>query len=189
MSADRSILSAIRSPECSLAVWQRTPLAKARELPLEALENIRFNAPLFDYRRYLSRAVGDSEWPAGTDWLVDDVADLAATFAEIMQVDALETRLEIVVTNACRRFHADYVSARLITTYAGQGTQWLERDEAARVAGGLEPARVDQLSAGDVGVFKGKLGDGAPAIHRSPPIAGTGERRLLLVINPVDIDV
>jgi hypothetical protein len=43
---------------------------------------------------------------------------------------------------------------------------------------------VRQLLAGEVALFKGRLLTDSPIIHRSPPIAGTGQRRLVLVINP-----
>ena len=40
------------------------------------------------------------------------------------------------------------------------------------------------LAPGAVGLFKGRILAGEQAIvHRSPPIAGTGEARLLLVID------
>ena len=38
--------------------------------------------------------------------------------------------LEVVRTDSCRKFHADYVTARLITTYLGEGTQWLDEADA-----------------------------------------------------------
>lgn len=46
----------------------------------------------------------------------------------------------------------------------------------------LETSR--SLAPGAVGLFKGRILAGEQAIvHRSPPIAGTGEERLLLVID------
>ena len=72
-----------------------------------------------------------------------------------------------------------------ITTYVGEGTDWLDDADAARVAAGGTPQRVGRLAPFDVGIFKGKLATDRPAIHRSPPIAGTaGGARLLLVLNP-----
>ena len=53
-----------------------------------------------------------------------------------MQLARFELRLEVVRTDSCRKFHADYVTARLITTYAGEGTDWLADADAARVAAG-----------------------------------------------------
>ena len=46
------------------------------------------------------------------------------------------------------------------------------------------------IGAGDIALVKGWLfGEGHdPCLHRSPPIAGTGERRLLLAIDTPRID-
>jgi hypothetical protein len=108
----------------------------------------------------------------------------ASHFATNMELGVVEIRLERIVTNACRKFHADYVTARLICTYAGQGTQWLDSEDAAGCDCG-DPHNIRQLSTGDVALFKGRLWSAhAPAIHYSPPIEGTGEERLVLVINP-----
>ena len=101
-----------------------------------------------------------------------------------MDLARIELRLEVVRTDSCRKFHADYVSARLITTYVGAGTDWLDDAEAAHLAASGEPRRINRMAAFDVGLFKGKLATERPAIHRSPPIAGTGAKRLLLVLNP-----
>jgi hypothetical protein len=53
--------------------------------------------------------------------------------------------------------------------------------------GGNEPERINTMAAGDVGLFKGRHWTEAPAIHRSPPIAETGETRLLLVLDPANV--
>ncbi|KWV92041.1 hypothetical protein AUC45_12885 [Erythrobacter sp. YT30] len=109
---------------------------------------------------------------------------MADHYCAILDLGEVEVRLEVVTTNSCRKWHADYVKARLITTYVGSGTQWLTQADADRVKGGEEPQWINSMSPGDVGMFKGKLATDTPAIHRSPPIAGTGEKRLLLVLNP-----
>ncbi len=108
--------------------------------------------------------------------LVADVAALARRFADLMGVDDVRVRVEGVTGNACTRMHADYTDVRLITTYAGPGTDYVEGDDTCC------PKRVPQ---GWVGLFKGNLyGRGhAPCQHRSPAVANTGERRLVLVID------
>ncbi|MFM7378973.1 MAG: DUF1826 domain-containing protein, partial [Erythrobacter sp.] len=118
--------------------------------------------------------------------LIADAAMLAERFCAAMDLATFELRLEVVRTDSCRKFHADYVTARLITTYVGEGTHWLDAGDAARVAAGEAPRRINRLAPFDVGVFKGRLASENPAIHRSPPIAGSpGGVRLLLVLNPV----
>lgn len=105
--------------------------------------------------------------------IVADIAWLAGRFAALMAVDAVRVRLEVVTSNACWKWHLDYADVRLVTTYAGPGTQY--RD------GEIER----EVPAGAIGLFKGNLyGPGHATVpHRSPPIAGTGARRLVLVID------
>ena len=47
------------------------------------------------------------------------------------------------------------------------------------------------IDAGDIALVKGwQFGEGHdPCLHRSPPIAGTGERRLLLASDTPRIDL
>lgn len=108
---------------------------------------------------------------------------LARGHASIEGVETVRLRLEVVENDACRKFHADYVTVRTITTYVGPGTQWIE---AAKLSIGRMPemSEIRQTETGDVTIFKGRLWQESPAIlHRSPPIAGTGEQRLVLVVD------
>jgi len=107
-----------------------------------------------------------------------------------MDTTAVAIRLEVIETNACRKFHADHVTARLICSYAGPGTQWIDDRDAMALAGGADPATltVRQVATGDVALFKGHDRSETPIVHRSPPIAGTGTRRLVLVIDPARAD-
>jgi hypothetical protein len=91
----------------------------------------------------------------------------------------------------CPRFHVDHVPLRLITTYAGIGSQWLREGEMSRARLGdpkAEPSSIvdnQQLAAGHVALFKGEkwLGnEGRGIIHRSPQPA-PGESRLLLTLD------
>ncbi|MEG8024766.1 DUF1826 domain-containing protein [Sphingomonas aurantiaca] len=126
-----------------------------------------------------ARAAAPAAWHAD---IAADVAALTASFAAIMALSHVVIRLERVVGDACKRWHADYVPVRLISTYCGSGTQWIER--SIDRAGGSPVERPRSLTPGAVGLFKGRILAGEQAIvHRSPPIAGTGEARLLLVID------
>jgi len=181
-------LRAVHSRDCSLSIWTRGPLAEFADLVDGNPRDIRFSTSLAELPAKLTEAMQDSGFEH-TDVhgrFIDDVTSLARTYATTMSLDRFELRLEIVTTDSCRKWHADFVTARLITTYVGSGTQWLDASDAARVRNGDLPERVNQLGTGDVGLFKGKLADGLPAVHRSPPIDGSGERRLLLVLNPLE---
>ncbi|WP_417591593.1 DUF1826 domain-containing protein [Parasphingorhabdus sp.] len=179
-------LDAIRDEDISIALWERELPAGLSELNLDDIADIRFTADIDELHGPLDDALDEAGHRKGSprDALHNDIVALAKCFARIMETDLVEIRLEHVTTNACKKFHADYVTARLITTYMGQGTQWLEGDDAADCDCG-EPHKIQQMAAGDIALFKGRLWSAkAPAIHRSPPIEGTGEERLVLVINP-----
>lgn len=115
-------------------------------------------------------------------FLIEDISDLAQQFSCLMGVRQLRPRLDVVESNACRRFHVDAVWARLICTYRGTGTQFgiSENSEA--------PDPIYTVPTGAPIVLRGSLGRRAEArtwLHRSPPIEGTGETRLVLVLDPV----
>ncbi|QHL91597.1 DUF1826 domain-containing protein [Sphingomonas changnyeongensis] len=187
--ADAGCLRSIADPAVNLAIWERalTPVLadEAEALARHADGEVRVTAGLGAAARGLADAMAAAGWPAAPA-LIDDVGALAALAGPVMTAPAVDLRLAIVTGDACRKFHADYVPLRLITSYAGAGSQWLSNDDAAALAAGAATGDLDirQLATGDVALFKGRLLSDAPIIHRSPPIAGTGARRLVLVINP-----
>ncbi|MCV3273878.1 DUF1826 domain-containing protein [Roseobacter sinensis] len=117
------------------------------------------------------------------DQLVGDVSAIAEIFTGLMKAPYLRLRLQAVTTNACRKFHIDAITARLVCTYRGQGTQYgISTD-------GQDPARVFSVAKGAPILLRGTLWPEKPAsglLHRSPPIEGTGETRLVLVLDAVD---
>lgn len=177
-------LQHIHEADCNLAIWQRDLEFAVADWPKE----IRLTVKMGQLHQDLSNALISSDSPASPmlGALLEDVVHLAEKFARIAKVDRLNLRLAVVESDSCRKFHADWVTMRLITTYAGIGTQWLDDEDAKRVSREEEATNIYTLATGDVGIFKGRLATDRPAIHRSPPIAGTGVRRLLLVLDPVD---
>ena len=118
--------------------------------------------------------------------LIQDVGDLAGTFAKIIGGDCVDVRLERIEHNACWKFHRDVVKTRLITTYHGPTTEWVQMAQAEQAireqtlfAGPLE-----RLGDHHVAIFKGnRSGPTNGIVHRSPPIEGTGQTRLMLCLN------
>ena len=177
-------LDAIREENVSIAIWERPILSSLLGLKLDNIVDTRFMVDIDDLPDTLSEAMDGAGHERGAvrDLLHADILMLANRFADIMQSDYVEIRLKHVTTNACKKFHSDYVSARLITTYLGQGTQWLDSGD---MANSCDPEVIQQMQAGDVALLKGKIwSEDTPAIHRSPPIESTNEGRLMLVINP-----
>ena len=176
---DRMSLDAIARPKTALAIWWR-PLPDALQAGLAALDldtvddvtlDLDADAPLDDALRNAGYP-DDIATP-----LAADIGLLLRRQAALTGDDHLRLRLEVIETDACRRFQADYVTLRLLCTYAGPGTQW------CRAAA---PDAICEVPTGAVGVFKGRmLLDPPTGLHRSPPIAATGGQRLILVIDPI----
>ncbi|NOD62088.1 MULTISPECIES: DUF1826 domain-containing protein [unclassified Ruegeria] len=181
-------LSAIHQPGCAAAVWNRQPLQGFQSwlngLEPEQLPKTRVILRPKLVREAVSEVCDARGTPPGAerDRLVDDVAALSDIFAGLMNAKWLRLRLDVITTNACRRFHIDAVTARLVCTYKGTGTQY------GVSTGGADPSRVFTTPTGAPILLRGTLWPAQPDpgfLHRSPPIEGTGETRLVLVLDPV----
>lgn len=120
---------------------------------------------------------------AERDWLVDDIAGLAQRFADLMRAAYVRVRLQAITTNACRKFHLDALTGRLVCTYRGTGTQY------GTAAPGADPTQIFTVPTAAPILLRGSLWQSEPAaglLHRSPPIEGTGEVRLVLVLDPIE---
>ncbi|MFN6977025.1 MAG: DUF1826 domain-containing protein [Gemmobacter sp.] len=188
--ADPGVLARVTRPGVAAAIWQRTldpALMRWLEAtPPQNLPRCRMALPVGDVGRAADAACGIAGLPPSPERaaLAADAQDLARRFAAIMAAPAVALRLEAVTTNACRRFHVDHMPARLLCTYRGQATQYGVPGPQGEVAA---PAA---LATGWVGLFRGSLwpGEETALLHRSPPIEGSGETRLLLVLDVVGPD-
>ena len=100
-------------------------------------------------------------------------------------------RLRVLDKPMCPRFHVDHVPLRLVTTYQGAASEWLDESGLdRRLLGGAQAEVVDEqlihsLSTGDVALLKGERwegNEGAGLVHRSPR-AEPGLARLLLTLD------
>lgn len=181
-------LNLITKPGCAAAIWRRQAKSGFQSwidsVSPAKLPVARQVIDTGTVRQAVGQACITAETPAchERDHLIEDIAALAEMFAGLMRAPFLHLRLEQVTTNACRKFHIDRLSARLICTYRGTGTQY------GISAGGSEPRRVFTVATGCPIVLRGTLWPENPAsglLHRSPPIQATGETRLVLVLDPV----
>jgi hypothetical protein len=181
-------LRRFRDPDCAAAIWHRRP-APGFQGWLDGLDPAQLpNGRCVLHRTQLRTAATElcaiAETPQGAerDSLIDDVAALSEMFADLMNAGYLRLRLQAVTTNACRKFHVDAITGRLVCTYRGTGTQY-------GISGdGGDPAQVFTTPTGAPILLRGTLWPERPAsglLHRSPPIEGTGETRLVLVLDPV----
>lgn len=181
-------VSAIRQPDCAALIWTRAPARRFQhwidELPPKQLPKARLTLrPDRVCDALLNMAqIHNTPPSAERNMLIEDASALAAIFADVMKAAYLRLRLDVVTTNACRKFHIDNVTARLVCTYRGTGTQYgLSHD-------GSDPSDVLTVPTGAPIILRGKQWPETPfsgLLHRSPPIEGRGETRLVLVLDPV----
>lgn len=181
-------MNLIRAQGAAAVIWKRQPepgfQAWIDSLDPACLPRARVVVQPHSVRDVVSLICVGSGMPGGRyqNVFIDDIAALADVFATLMNTSYLRLRLDVVNDNACRKFHIDAVTARLVCTYRGLGTQYgISTD-------GAEPKRVFTVPTGAPIVLRGTLWPDPPQsglLHRSPPIEGTGNTRLVLVLDPV----
>ncbi|MBX3212195.1 MAG: DUF1826 domain-containing protein [Labilithrix sp.] len=131
------------------------------------------------------------------DVLVEDLAYWVEVVTQLTGSRRVGLRLARLDAPMCPGFHVDRVTVRLVCTYAGAPTEWLdERDVDRSVLAGPSPmpvaaavrhdAEVHRCSTLDVLLLKGAAWPGNElrgAIHRSPPRSASP--RLLLTLDPL----
>ena len=156
-------------------------------LCVDRLPNFRLEGPVALVAGWLDSVSQAPGLLPAQGWIVADVAAQARRFADVTGSMRLALKLEVVRDNACRKLHHDYVTHRAVCTYRGPGTQWLPRAREAALGDERETVPdywLAPVSRFATALFAGVLLPGArPILHRSPPIAGTGEVRLVLTIN------
>lgn len=134
----------------------------------------------------------------GAEALYADVAEVFGHFVQLLSPERVRVQLHTVMSDGCRLFHADFVGVRLIVTYVGPGTEWTTDDNVDRAElrrTDVDPfarrplvdaRRIRRMPRAAVALLKGEAwpdNRGRGLVHRSPPIAEAGLRRLRLVLD------
>lgn len=182
-------LSAIKDKFCDAIIFQRDMPGNVKSwintLCTKNLPSGRVTLKGEEVSSLVQQLCDIAEMPAGIEraWFEADISTLAAHFSKILNSKYIRLRLDVVTTDACRKFHIDAVQARLICTYKGLGTQIGNLNENGEVVS------VKQLETGVPMILRGTLwprNAKAKFVHRSPPIERLGGERLLLVLDAVD---
>ncbi|AUO49611.1 DUF1826 domain-containing protein [Pseudomonas ogarae] len=182
----------------NLAVWQRQLPAHISDFAAMVLamdqslaESRVLELPEEDTQPALRGLAAGFSDLQGYEGFIADVSWLVSAFACLLGAQRVGLRLRTLDKAMCPRFHVDHVPVRLLTTYAGVGSQWLEegamdrRRLAEPEAEPSDPRVIQQFCCGDVGLLKGEKwhgNEGLGLIHRSPELA-PGERRLILTLD------
>jgi hypothetical protein len=196
-SSDDAVLHRVAENDVALAIWHRPQTAELAAwldyLPAERLPEGHFIGPAACVPARLAALCDLVELADSPERraLIDDIAGLARCFAARAGSRDVDLRLEAIAHDACWRFHRDHVGYRLNATYRGPGTQWPPLEHAVRALKAQRRYRgpLNEFPRFAAGLFKGVVRAGTEAIvHRSPPVAGSGQTRLFLCLNEVHDD-
>ncbi|WP_434518289.1 DUF1826 domain-containing protein [Pseudomonas sp. NFX1] len=186
------VLTEVLQDNVNLAVWRRRMPAQLEDF---AQLVVSLGQPLADQRvidvdEQLAPALPGLLYETadlqGYESFVADVAWLVAAYTCLLGARRLGLRLRVLDAPMCPRFHVDHVPLRLLTSYAGPGSEWLQegaidRRELHQAMPAVD--NIQRLQAGDVAVLKGEKwqgNEGAGLVHRSP---SGHQRRLLLSLD------
>ena len=188
-SADK--LNVIRRPHINLAVWQREADAEMKPI----IQHLTKEAFALEYHvdvgnvsnTLLESLNAPPSYDQSRYRLIADIQKLTLLFADYANTHSIRLILESVHDVPCPKFHQDNITLRLICSYAGVGTDWLENSNVnphPNCCGGsmvLDESRIQQLAPFDVALMKGKLWpkNDMGIYHRSPELK-PGEPRLVV---------
>ncbi len=130
---------------------------------------------------------------------IQDIYTIVEIFSCLFDQEKIGLRLIALTKAMCPRFHTDRILCRLITTYFGKGTEWLDSNyidpidlatynEMYSNQPYLGKIPCFHLQSGDIALFKGdrweKSFGNSGVIHRSPQL-DQGEVRLLLTLDMI----
>lgn len=130
---------------------------------------------------------------------IEDLSLLVDMFCTLFELPAALLRLSVLDAAMCPKFHTDKIPCRLVTSYFGPGSEWLENHQVQRHKMGHNTRGKSDKEAGvfmhqrfiqhvkphHVVLLKGdgwEGNEGNGAVHRSPKVAA-GEKRLLLTLD------
>ncbi len=198
-----AVLADIFQDDVNIATWRRELPNTLRDVVDQVVASsgsltVSMSVAPHDAFESIRESLGtDSECP-----LSRDVAELVDMFCYLLGIKRAGLRLAVLDSAMCPKFHVDRVPCRLITTYRGTGTEWLQHEAVNRSRLGLgsggkpdhesglyrSAEDIEQLNCGDVALMKGELwenNEGAGLVHRSPSV-DDGIARLLLSLDVSD---
>ena len=184
----------------SLVLWERGAVPTIERelagLPDDVFPDVRAHLHADNITSTLTTLVGKSGYDAVRafpGWLAD-MTMLTETFFQLVGDRCVTARLETLARTGCPRFHVDRSHLRLVCTYRGTGTEYLEEAQVDRVAQASgapnesiirfgEPQRLPTFA---VGIMKGSRYPGyanAGLVHRSPAVNPGDPARVLFCLD------
>ncbi len=186
-----SVLNSIHKLSCNIVIFERniTPLKHCIEYFLMENKTISVKGTFEKISKTVNSYFGENSE------LNKDLINLLKHFQAVTKINEMSFLLTKIDSDMCRKFHTDMNDLRLLCTYKGKGTLWLNEDNIKRDLlysndtknqGIINDQLINQVKTGAVAIFKGALypKEGTQAaIHKSPSLEANNEQRLLLRID------
>ena len=193
---DPAILADVFREDVNMAIWRRSLTTELRnDIDQFAVANPLFASTMVVSRDRALAAANEALGRSDLTALSQDIAELVEMYCGLLGLERVGLRLAVLDEAMCPKFHVDWVPCRLLTTYRGIGTEWLQHagvnrdclgpnsgDQAELIRAGYD---IEHLDIGDVALLKGEAWQGNAGgglVHRSPAVT-PGEYRLLLSLD------
>ena len=130
---------------------------------------------------------------------IEDISRIADMFGCLFDLNAVGIRLAVINNAMCPKFHTDRVPCRLVTSFKGAGTEWLEnfhinRNKLGRKSQGKDDKAVgiyqhersvQKIPTGHIALLKGEAWEGNEEnglVHRSP-MPQENQTRLVMTLD------
>lgn len=173
-----------------VCAWQREidPAIEAYLSALNPLENLQILETLSTTKQpkldRLQKAPGRAA-------LLEDLSWLGEIVCELLGCPEVGLRLARVGHAMCPGWHVDRTSIRLVCTYQGPGTEWLDNQSVDRCDlhnSQTEDESAIQAATGEIVLLKGALWQNNGefgAVHRSPELVPGAGLRTLVTLDPL----
>lgn len=196
------ILGDIFRDGISVALWQREPMPEVSDYFTHVFDalglGVRSVLSLETLKEQLADSLPDHQ---GKQAAIDDIYLLSDMLCCLFDCDTVGLRLVPLNKAMCPSFHVDNIPVRLVSTYLGDGTQWLPQEalvlspndndhsKLGKTKAGFyyQQDNIQQMKVNDVGLLKGQAWDEtqeSAALHRSCPVDDNG-KRVLLTLDPM----
>lgn len=183
----------IKDPQKNMLLYAWSPSAQLRrvieETRIASLPTLSMTLPSDEVGRAATRAADPL-----ARWMLDELADVLTQYAALVPNQRVTMAFCTTREQSCPVFHIDRVSVRLLCTFKGPGTEWLDDAQAQRkwlgrgdnrkIAG--PEAIVYSAQPFQVCLLKGERGWGRKergVVHRSPRVPSESEGRWYLRVD------
>ena len=197
-SDSAGVLADIYQDDINLAIWQRNlspEISDAAKHLLASDHTFRISTSVTPDDTYeaLYDTLGSN---TAAELISRDIEEVVGMFCCLFELEQVGLRLTTLDKAMCPKFHVDRVPCRLITTYGGTATEWLQHSVADRSKLGMgaegkkdhesgiysDESDIQQLSEGDVALLKGESwigNEGGGLVHRSPQVDSDSKRLVM----------